>query len=246
MFFLLGGNDKKAQKQVATAEDTMNARVKDLFLQGKLPVVTTPKIEGKEISKVLGLVCCRGYDSEEAFFGMASRAVGKGAHGIVGYMENVAFHPDGSKYFSCFGTAVMFAYEAEERFGAAVLMDRKKTDVVDKVILSKDVKEELMNDMYEEEKERIRPAQGRAASSATRTETDEERALRRKRLSETRLGLDPEDAAPRKRAVPSRETASPRQAAPTRERLTRDALKEERFDPRDLHDEEPIRKFRTQ
>ena len=42
---------------------------------------------------------------------MAAMAVNKGAQGIIGYNENVAFHPDGSKYFSCFGTAVMFERE---------------------------------------------------------------------------------------------------------------------------------------
>jgi uncharacterized protein YbjQ (UPF0145 family) len=122
MLFLLGGQDKKNRKP-ETQKIENHDRVKDLFLNGKFPVVTTDLMEGKMISKVLGLVCCRGYDSEEAFFGMAARAVNKGAHAIVGYSENVAFHPDGSKYFSCFGTAVMFEWEAEERFGAAALRD---------------------------------------------------------------------------------------------------------------------------
>ncbi len=83
MFFLLGGNEKKTRKAPAKA-DGVSERVKELFLSGRFPVVTTDRVEGKEISKVLGLVCCRGYDSEEAFFGMASRAVNKGAHAIVG------------------------------------------------------------------------------------------------------------------------------------------------------------------
>lgn len=126
MFFLLGGNDKKARKPQPKTDGVVE-RVKELFLTGKFPVVTTDNIEGKEISKVLGLVCCRGYDSEEAFFGMASRAVTKGAHAIVGYIENVAFHPDGSKYFSCYGTAVMFEWEPEEKYGAALLMSRNRT-----------------------------------------------------------------------------------------------------------------------
>lgn len=121
MFFLLGGNDKKARKKETPKTDQVMERVKELFLTGKFPVVTTDKVQGRQIAKVLGLVCCRGYDSEEAFFGMASRAVSKGAHAIVGYCENVAFHPDGSKYFSCFGTAVMFEWEQEEKFGAAAL-----------------------------------------------------------------------------------------------------------------------------
>ena len=122
MFFLLGGQDKKNRKP-ETQKAENHDRVRDLFLNGKFPVVTTDFMEGKNISKVLGLVCCRGYDSEEAFFGMAARAVNKGAHAIVGYCENVAFHPDGSKYFSCFGTAVMFEWDQEEKFGAAALRD---------------------------------------------------------------------------------------------------------------------------
>lgn len=121
MFFLLGGNDKKNRKPEAQKADRVTERVKELFLSGKFPVVTTDNVEGRRIAKVLGLVCCRGYDSEDAFFGMASRAVNKGAHAIVGYCENVAFHPDGSKYFCCFGTAVMFEWEQQEKFGAAAL-----------------------------------------------------------------------------------------------------------------------------
>lgn len=124
MFFLLGGNDKKNRKAEQPKADSAGSQVKELFLSGKFPVVTVDHVEGRQIAKVLGLVCCRGYDSEEAFFGMASRAVKKGAHAIVGYCENIAFHPDGSKYFSCFGTAVMFEWEQEEKFGAAALLNR--------------------------------------------------------------------------------------------------------------------------
>lgn len=128
MFFLLGGSEKKTRK-APVKTDEVSQRVKELFLSGRFPVVTTDRVEGKEISKVLGLVCCRGYDSEEAFFGMASRAVNKGAHAIVGYIENVAFHPDGSKYFSCYGTAVMFEWEPEEKFGAAALLSLKRPQI---------------------------------------------------------------------------------------------------------------------
>lgn len=110
MFMLLGGNEKKTRKEVARGENL--DRIKELFGAGRFPVVTTQVFEGRPIAKVLGLVCCRGFDSEEAFFGMAALALKKGAQGIIGYSENVAFHPDGSKYFSCFGTAVMFAREA--------------------------------------------------------------------------------------------------------------------------------------
>lgn len=109
MFMLLGGNEKKTKKEVSQTQSVKEA--KELFNMGRFPVVTTQQIENRPIAKVLGLVCCRGFDSEEAFFGMAAMAVNKGAQGIIGYNENVAFHPDGSKYFSCFGTAVMFERE---------------------------------------------------------------------------------------------------------------------------------------
>lgn len=112
MFFLLGGNEKKTVRADARQSELQD-RVKELFLNGKFPVVTTDKVEDRKISKVLGLVCCRGYDSEEAFFGMTTRAVSKGAQAIVGYSENVAFHPDGSKFFSCFGTAVQFERDTD-------------------------------------------------------------------------------------------------------------------------------------
>ncbi|MDR2076195.1 MAG: hypothetical protein LBP61_04600 [Desulfovibrio sp.] len=106
MLFLLGG-EKKKKVQERRVENL--DRVKEIFFAGRFPVVTTPDLEeGRKVGKVLGLVVCRGYDSEEAFFGMAARAVNKGAQAIVGYQENVAFHPDGSKFFTCYGTAIQF------------------------------------------------------------------------------------------------------------------------------------------
>jgi uncharacterized protein YbjQ (UPF0145 family) len=110
MLFLLGNSDKKQRKNLDNDENFR--RVKELFTNGRFPVVTTESIEDKAVERVLGLVACRGYDSEEAFFGMTMRAVNKGAQGIIGYKENVAFHPDGSRYFSCYGTAVQFAKQS--------------------------------------------------------------------------------------------------------------------------------------
>jgi uncharacterized protein YbjQ (UPF0145 family) len=112
MFTLLGGNEKKSRRDKENTQAGNLENVKKIFGSGRFPVVTTQVFEGRPIAKVLGLVCCRGFDSEEAFFGMAALALKKGAQGIIGYSENIAFHPDGSKYFSCFGTAVMFAREA--------------------------------------------------------------------------------------------------------------------------------------
>mgnify|MGYP001500482403 FL=1 len=126
MFFLLGGHEKKSRKaeRPAGASDASD-RVREVFLAGRFPVVTTHQVEGRRIAKVLGLVCCRGFDSDEAFFGMAARAMNKGAQAIVGYNENVAFHPDGSKYFSCFGTAVMFEFDPADPESLPLMLQQK-------------------------------------------------------------------------------------------------------------------------
>lgn len=113
MLFLMTGNNKKAKSQKSV--ENLD-RVKELFRVGRFPVVTTATIDDeRKIGKVLGLVACRGFDSEDAFYGMAARAVNKGAQAIVGYQEQVAFHPDGSKYFTCYGTAVQFEHLSGER-----------------------------------------------------------------------------------------------------------------------------------
>jgi hypothetical protein len=107
MLFLLGGDKKKKHSEERHIENL--DRVKDAFTAGRFPVVTTTELdEARKVGKVLGLVVCRGYDSEETFYGMAARAVNKGAQAIIGYQENVAFHPDGSKFFTCYGTAIQF------------------------------------------------------------------------------------------------------------------------------------------
>lgn len=126
MFFLLGSHEKKGRKAERSAGvSDASDRVREIFLAGRFPVVTTHQVEGRRIAKVLGLVCCRGFDSDEAFFGMAARAMNKGAQAIVGYNENVAFHPDGSKYFSCFGTAVMFEFDPTDPESLPLMLQQK-------------------------------------------------------------------------------------------------------------------------
>ncbi len=107
MFFLLSGTDKKKKTPARRMENL--DKVKELFLAGRFPVATTSHLDDdRKVGKILGLVVSRGYDSEDAFYDMAARAVNKGAQAIIGYQENVAFHPDGSKFFTCYGTAVQF------------------------------------------------------------------------------------------------------------------------------------------
>jgi len=112
MISFFGGADKKNRgrhEELKRGARLKNA--KELFFTGKFPVVTTPDIEGRKIRKVLGLVSGRGFDSECAFYGLTASALDIGADAIIGYQENVAFHPDGSRYFSCYGTAVILEKE---------------------------------------------------------------------------------------------------------------------------------------
>lgn len=125
MFFLLGGDRKNRKSEKPRKPTADGVRVREIFQTGRFPVVTTHQVEGRKIAKVLGLVCCRGYDSEEAFYGMAGRAMKKGAQAIVGYNENVAFHPDGSKYFTCYGTAVMFEYDPTDPETLPLMLQHK-------------------------------------------------------------------------------------------------------------------------
>lgn len=143
MFFLLGGNSekkaRKAERKQHRKMGEMTDRAREIFMAGRFPVVTTDEVEGRRIAKVLGLVCCRGFDSEEAFFGMACRAMNKGAQAIVGYNENVAFHPDGSKYFSCYGTAVMFEYDPNDRDGLPLMLQQRFRSLQDEGRLDEDI-----------------------------------------------------------------------------------------------------------
>lgn len=125
MFFLMGGDKKSRKSEKPGKLSAEGVRVREIFNAGRFPVVTTHQVEGRRIAKVLGLVCCRGFDSEEAFYGMAARAMKKGAQAIIGYSENVAFHPDGSKYFTCYGTAVMFEYDPTDPDTLPIMLQRK-------------------------------------------------------------------------------------------------------------------------
>lgn len=80
--------------------------VRQRFMSGRFPVATIDKLIGMRVGAVLGLIVARGYNSEETFFSLLLRAETKGAQGVVGYRESVAFHPDGSRFYTCYGTAV--------------------------------------------------------------------------------------------------------------------------------------------
>ena len=136
MLFLLGGDKKTRMQDKHGKLSDISAQAREIFLAGRFPVVTTSGMEDRKIAKVLGLVACRGFDSDEAFFGMAGRAMSKGAQAIVGYQENVAFHPDGSKYFSCYGTAVMFEYDPNDPDAMPLMLQQRVGRLPQKDVVS--------------------------------------------------------------------------------------------------------------
>ena len=82
-------------------------QAREIYMQGKFKIVTTEHIENRSVKFVFGLVVTRGYNPDNAFFGLISRAIENGADAILGYRESVAIHPDGDKHYSCYGTAVL-------------------------------------------------------------------------------------------------------------------------------------------
>jgi uncharacterized protein YbjQ (UPF0145 family) len=95
---LIGGEEEFQQRNAAT---------KEAYQTGKFKIVTTERIEGRDIKFVFGLVVCRSFNFENAFYGLIARAMDAGADAVIGYRETIAFHPEGDKHYSCYGTAVL-------------------------------------------------------------------------------------------------------------------------------------------
>lgn len=98
------------KKQGTTKEDLRNDHrlklAKDMYMAGKIKLMTTETVPGREIQSAFGLIVCRSYIFDNAFYGLMAQAVDVNADTIIGYRESVAFHPEGDKYYSCYGTAV--------------------------------------------------------------------------------------------------------------------------------------------
>ncbi|WP_243367184.1 YbjQ family protein [Fundidesulfovibrio soli] len=116
MLSIFTGSDRKAKdpnEELKQGKRLQHA--KEMFYSGKFLMVTTPSIKGRRAKGVLGLVHGRGYDAECAMLSLAASAMEIGAEAIVGYQEAVAFHPDGSKFFSCYGTAITLDKTSQAR-----------------------------------------------------------------------------------------------------------------------------------
>ncbi|EPR43633.1 hypothetical protein dsx2_2250 [Desulfovibrio sp. X2] len=76
------------------------------YFNGRIKIVTTERVEGRDIKWVFGLVASRSFSADTAFYGLINSALEAGADAIVGYRESVAFHPEGERHYTCYGTAV--------------------------------------------------------------------------------------------------------------------------------------------
>jgi uncharacterized protein YbjQ (UPF0145 family) len=98
------------KKQVSRKEDVKNDHrltlAKDMYMAGKIKIMTTETVPGREIQSAFGLIVCRSYIFDNSFYGLMAQAIDVNADAIIGYRESVSFHPEGDKYYSCYGTAV--------------------------------------------------------------------------------------------------------------------------------------------
>nr|WP_321257652.1 hypothetical protein [uncultured Pseudodesulfovibrio sp.] len=104
---LIFGSQKR--QNIAREDVKVDQRMKlakDMYMAGKIKIMTTEAIPGREILSAFGLIVCRSYVFDNAFYGLMAQAIDVNADAIVGYRETVSFHPEGDKYYSCYGTAV--------------------------------------------------------------------------------------------------------------------------------------------
>ncbi len=103
---LFGAPGKKNQKTDDARLDQRLINARDLYLAGKIKIVTTESMPGQEVHGVFGLIVCRSFTFDNAFFGLIAQALDVKADAILAYRESVAFHPEGDRFYSCLGTAV--------------------------------------------------------------------------------------------------------------------------------------------
>ena len=103
---LIFGSPKKAADRDDIKNDHRLNLAKEMYLAGKMKIMSTETVPGRDIQSAFGLIVCRSYVFDNAFYGLMAQAIDVNADAVVGYRESVAFHPEGDKYYSCYGTAV--------------------------------------------------------------------------------------------------------------------------------------------
>jgi len=104
MAIFKGNKTKPAEEE--SKSDPRLGQAKDVYMAGRFKIVTVDSIPAREVLGTFGLIVCRSYTFDNAFYGLIAQALEVNADAILGYRESVAFHPEGDKYYSCYGTAV--------------------------------------------------------------------------------------------------------------------------------------------
>jgi len=99
------GNKGKPVEEEAKADPRLG-QAKDVYVAGRFKIVTVDGIPGREVLGTFGLIVCRSFNFDNAFYGLIAQALEVNADAILGSHESVAFHPEGEKFYSCYGTAV--------------------------------------------------------------------------------------------------------------------------------------------
>ncbi len=103
---LIFGSPKKNSDRDDIRNDQRLTLAKEMYMAGNMKTMTTETIPGRDIQSAFGLLVCRSYVFDNAFYGLIAQAIDVNADAIIGYRESTAFHPEGDKYYSCYGTAV--------------------------------------------------------------------------------------------------------------------------------------------
>jgi len=106
MSLFFGSPTKQGSPKEDIKTDHRLTLAKDMYMAGKIKIMTTETVPGREIQSAFGLIVCRSYIFDNAFYGLMAQAVDVNADAIIGYRETISFHPEGDKYYSCYGTAV--------------------------------------------------------------------------------------------------------------------------------------------
>ena len=105
MALMFGAPGKKAPRDDIKMDHRLSM-AREVYMAGNVKIVTTESVPNQEVQGVFGLIVCRSYNFDTAFYGLIAQAIDVNADAIVGYRESVAFHPEGDKHYSCYGTAV--------------------------------------------------------------------------------------------------------------------------------------------
>lgn len=103
MAIFKGGKPRPVEEEKS---DPRLGQAKDVYTGGRFKIVTLDAIPAREVLGTFGLIVCRSYNFDNAFYGLIAQALEVNADAILGYRESVAFHPEGERYYSCYGTAV--------------------------------------------------------------------------------------------------------------------------------------------